>query len=100
MPAGLQCWDADGNLTLDITDRLTRVLGTIQTGTSDGSITDNNLLLGTPWYFTYYLDDNHFWRSRPLKISFSSNILSWAFISTGGNYQNTNIDTMILYGVY
>lgn len=28
MAAGLQCWDASGNLTVDLTDRLTQMLGT------------------------------------------------------------------------
>ena len=29
MSQGLQCWDASGKLILDVTDRLTRLLGVI-----------------------------------------------------------------------
>jgi hypothetical protein len=31
MPSGLQCWDANGLLTLDTGDSITKVIGTVQT---------------------------------------------------------------------
>lgn len=37
MTAGLQVWDANGVLVLDITTRLTRLVGSLDTGTSNGS---------------------------------------------------------------
>lgn len=47
---GLQVFDSNGSCILDVTDRLTRVLGEFETGTSDGSISDSNLASGQPWY--------------------------------------------------
>lgn len=35
---GLEIFDASGNLTLRVTDRLTRVAGTVYTGNADGFI--------------------------------------------------------------
>lgn len=42
MPQGIQAWDANGVMTLDVTDRLTRIIGvvTVPSGTlSSGSVT-------------------------------------------------------------
>lgn len=41
MAYGLRCWDANGNITLDVTTRITRVLGTLNPsmGTLTGSVT-------------------------------------------------------------
>lgn len=51
MPQGIQCWDANGNLVLDLTDRLSRVLGrvTIPINTS-GYITDARFAQGEIWW--------------------------------------------------
>lgn len=38
MPAGLETWDEFGRQTLQITDRLTQVLGMFDTGTADGAV--------------------------------------------------------------
>ncbi len=51
MPEGSQCWDASGKLILDVTDRLTRLLGVISTRTTNGSYTDSELSTGDPWWF-------------------------------------------------
>jgi hypothetical protein len=45
---GLRVRNASG-IVLDITDRLTRVLGTVRT-TGPGSLTDPALATGTPWH--------------------------------------------------
>lgn len=37
MPQGLQIWDANGRLILDVTTRLTRVEGSVATGVANGS---------------------------------------------------------------
>lgn len=51
MAAGLQCWDAAGNLVVDLPDRLTRIVGkaTIPAG-GTGYITDTALGTGSVWW--------------------------------------------------
>lgn len=39
MPVGLQVFDANGNLEVDLTTRLTRIVGYISTTTTDGYLT-------------------------------------------------------------
>lgn len=51
MPQGLQCWDASGNLILDLTDRITRVLGQVNIAAgASGYITDARFATGTMWW--------------------------------------------------
>lgn len=42
MPQGLQIFDAAQNLVVDVTDRLTQVIGMFSTGTASGAITIPN----------------------------------------------------------
>ena len=51
MPQGLQVYDASGNLTLDVTDRITRYLGSFSIPAQfdqSGSVTVT--VTGTPWF--------------------------------------------------
>jgi hypothetical protein len=99
---GLQIFDAGGNVVLDVTDRLTRVLGEFETGTSDGFITDTNLDYGTPWFIAKLNGsvtvkegyNSYYSSSVPILISFNSQSLSWSF--SGGSVANHHI----VYGVY
>lgn len=50
MPQGLQIFNAQGGTVLDLTDRLTRIIGAVSTGMSNGSTTDAELSTGTPWF--------------------------------------------------
>ncbi|WP_210132399.1 hypothetical protein [Stenotrophomonas rhizophila] len=47
MPTGLQCWDASGNLTVDLTSRMTRLLGYVNQGA--GSLQESALAQGIPF---------------------------------------------------
>lgn len=101
MPAGLQVWDANGNVVFDSTVKTTYVIGYANTGTSNGSLTDTNLV-GR---------ENSFWVcvvEVPEPSSFSKGIaipdftladgvLSWTF-STGSFIEIQDIRFM--YGVY
>lgn len=46
MPAGLQVWDAAGNMTLDISDYLGRIIGSFEANALSGSHSDSRLLIG------------------------------------------------------
>lgn len=95
MPQGLQCWDSNGNMTLDVTDRLTRLLGTAETGVSNGSISDENLSAGTPWFVLRDTSDYEMLTEATCSVTISGNTISWVFSSTG-----TKTNKKIVYGVY
>lgn len=97
MPQGLQIRDANGNMILDITDRLTRVLGSFSTGTTDGSHTDAALSSGTPWL--------HATSSNPFnvyvcKYTITGNTISWAFSNLGYIAAGSRQAEYVIYGVY
>lgn len=94
MLQGLQVWDRYGNSTLDVSDSLTRVLGTIQTQGRDdesGAYSDERLLGGRPW-FTVLLQQVE--RFSP-KVTISGSTISWA----AEQYYPMSPST-IIYGIY
>lgn len=95
MPQGLQIFDASGNCLLDITDRLTRVLGEVTTGAASGSITNAALTTGTPWYLGANTDGSICSSGEAnIVVSFSGSTMSWSYGS------GTAVNKSILYGVY
>lgn len=94
MSQGLQCWDAYGKLTLNVTDRLTRVLGEFNTGKISGTIIDPNLAGGIPWYVAVDVGGTSGLYSS-FKITFTPNSLSWEFGSSG-----EVVPKNCVYGVY
>ena len=92
MPSGAQVWDAAGNLTLNTPDVLYRFFGTVNTGTSDGSVTSDGFLQGVPMWLTFPTSYDPS-KTFP-NISVSGNVLSWSFPSS-----SNRVDTLIHYGV-
>lgn len=102
MAAGLQCFDASGNLVVDITSRLPRFVGSaVVDGSGNGSATNANLAAGTPWYV---FQPSQLWGfinmdvSRPI-FSLSGNTISWTY-SPGAGAHNSRIPGTLFYGVY
>lgn len=93
MPQGLQIWDAAGNLTLQVSDRLARILGIVQTGAVDGSIAHAGFLTGTPFFIQRATQTGG---AMPAKIGIDGATLSWSY--SGG--APVKLNTMIIYGVY
>lgn len=96
MPAGLQTWDASGNPLIDLTSRLGRIVGTHTTGSSNGSITNAGLALGTPFALisqpgSVVSNGGTFYPSPT--VSFSGTTMSWTFTGSGA-------PTTIVYGIY
>lgn len=89
MPAGIQCWDAAGNLTLDMTDRIVKVLGVVDTGTGGGSIWVPGFSAGTGWFYAAAVDGGM--RASPPTTTINGNTLSW--LPSPENFRLT-------YGVY
>jgi hypothetical protein len=98
MPAGLQVWDAAGNLVVDITTRLSRFLGSVNSGTSGGSISVPDLAQGTPFYFVIISGGAVPVGSFGPEVTFSgtnNTTMSWSFASG-----RTPLAATIYYGVF
>lgn len=99
VPAGIQTFDSNGNMTLDYTESLTRVQGTIYPRTVTGSYTIDNPGNERIWLDVYYVNtkDDEWPAVCPLSISINGNTISWQY-STQASYgsRSKNLDK---YGV-
>ena len=101
---GLRIYDKDGNIMLDATSRLTKYLGTLSIGTTDGSYIDDRLGEGDFWYMTLKLNDykkcygmtNKFTEFLP-KITREGNTIKWTYTESDATYRT---GLTIMYGVY
>jgi hypothetical protein len=102
MPAGIQVWDASGNLIMNFDTTLVKLLGVLSVGTSytgtqqSGSVTDTRFTAyagHTPFYTAVgaaLANDN-----ADVQVSISGNVLSWSYPGATGRPDRT-----ILYGIY
>lgn len=93
MIAGLEVNDAAGRPVVDVTNRLPRTLGSVWTGTSDGSLGHAGFAQGEPWFAMLGQEVGNV---SP-EISFSGTTMSWTFQSALTAYRES---CLILYGVY
>lgn len=101
---GLRIYDANGNIMLDATTRLTKYIGTLSIGTTDGSYTDERLQDGEFWYMTLKLNDykkcygmtKKFTEFLP-KITREGNTIKWTYKENDTTYRT---GLTIMYGVY
>lgn len=101
---GLRIYDASGNIMLDATTRLTKYIGTLSIGTTDGSYTDDRLQDGEFWYMTLKLNDykkcygmtNKFTEFLP-EITREGNTIKWTYKESDTTYRT---GLTIMYGVY
>ena len=101
---GLRIYDANGNIMLDATSRLTKYLGTLSIGTTDGSYTDNRLQEGEFWWVTLRLNDykkcygmkNKFTEFLP-EITRQGTVITWKYTNQDTTYRT---GLTIMYGVY
>lgn len=81
MPSGLQIYDENGNLTLDMTDTTAKYLGQISVGatgastTQSGTITDGNFSLGQLWWLSTLPASSSY--SQSITVNISGNTLTW-----------------------
>lgn len=98
MAEGIMIWDAAGNLQVAPDVRLTRILGTVNSGVVAGSVTVANFVQGTPFFHfvprTGYSVKNRLFPD----VSISGTTLSWTFPAADANSEPWPTD--ILYGVY
>lgn len=101
MTVGIQVWDAAGNLILDWTDSVAKVLGEASIGTSytgatqTGTITDTRFtsMTGHTPFFCVISGDSWNVELSPT-FSISGNVLSWNF-----PHATQRPDTVFIYGV-
>lgn len=95
VPAGLQCFDANGNIILDTNSKTFKYFGTITVGSNGGSVTDGRFtsIGGSPFAFCVNLtgDGDVYADSTTYSYSFSGNTLTF---SGDSHYTRTYI-----YGV-
>lgn len=100
MPQGLQAWDASSVLTVDITDRLTRIIGSVRV-TAPGSMTVAEFSQGTPFVIALpersVLANGIQPNGNALRATVSGTTLSW---NSAGGGATVYVPTNILFGVY
>lgn len=102
MPQGLQTWDANGVLTVDVTDRLTKVLGTINTGKTTGSYTIGNFPNNDIWFTCIPLINTNNTKAIGPAVKISNGVISWDWSGVNNNSNNSSLifAGLIIYGVY
>ncbi|MDR2092267.1 MAG: hypothetical protein LBP58_02970 [Azoarcus sp.] len=95
MAYGLRIWDANGNVTLDVTDRLARYIGSVYTGTSDGSIVVPGM--GGNIFYSISFSSSSMAQFYTLPVvSISGDVINWVFERRADG----TIPATIFYGRY
>ena len=95
MAQGLQVFDGNGKLSLNVNDRITKIVGTVHIS-ENGSITNEQLNQGTIWYYPCKF-------SRPAstgfitfpEITIEGTTIKWTYPSTV-----KRVEMDLIYGVY
>lgn len=97
MPAGTQVYDASGNLILEITDYISKYLGSVSIAASDGvnpqsgTVTNSYFSQGTLWWLTTLPPSNNL--AVQVTVSLSGTTLTW-------NATEGCPATTLFYGIY
>ena len=98
MPQGLEVWDASGQQTLSLTDRMTRVFGSVMTWGANGSAYVGELTIyGAFWNIVIPTIDSFWTKGCTPDVVLSGGTLVWTY---SGDSTLTKIPVQILYGVY
>nr|DAE53983.1 MAG TPA: hypothetical protein [Bacteriophage sp.] len=104
MTQGLQVYDANGNIILDVTDRITKYLGAILINQTDGSITDARVNEGDLWYLYLYarshqsgMTNGTYYNYGPT-LTKGDGVINYAYPSSASS--NEKMTVYVLYGVY
>lgn len=103
MPQGLQCFNSSGTMILDVTDRLTKMLGSFTTGTVAGSLTDANIANGVFWYVMnpYVAGGNYNFLEKQWLITCSGTTISWTPMNDpDGGSRLSALNAFVHYGIY
>lgn len=103
---GLQIFDENGELVLDLTTHLTKILGTADIPKTNGRLTDARIAGGTLWYTVARLDDykacygmNAYDKETFLpKITQEGNDIVWSYKDGESGKFRTGLT--LIYGVF
>lgn len=95
MAAGFEVFDANGATVISVTDKLCRILGSVDI-TSNGSTTNPGLLNGTPWWACRQISASSVDATYP-NISVSGSTISWSY---NEDYVGGRVPVSLVYGVY
>lgn len=100
MARGIQIFDESGNCIIDLTNKLTRILGSGRTNGTSGSLSDSNIQGNNCWAIatTSYTTDI----AIPPQFSTSNGVLSWTYPGYSGKFPYTvkKLDCDFIYGTY
>lgn len=100
MAAGMQIFDAQGRLVVDLSTRLIRWIGNVYVNGA-GSVTDSRLSQGNVAFvfqqigLFYHISGD---TARP-NFNVSGNTISWSYSAGQTNY-HTNMSGWLFFGVY
>nr|DAP68886.1 MAG TPA: hypothetical protein [Caudoviricetes sp.] len=100
MPAGIQVFDGDSILRLDLTDRVGRVLGAIETGLNSGSVRDAGFLTGKPFFVMRPIAGVDTYGVAATQLQVVGDTLSWYLDPNGAGPGVPPINSFIVYGVF
>lgn len=95
---GLQVKDLAGNVILKITDRLTRLVGSVNTGIANGSLAIPNPGNGAVFFVIQPISGTVLSTNTAPVVTLSGSTLTWTF--PAGTANSSRVAALILYGVY
>ncbi len=99
MAFGLKVWDADGNLTLDTTDNITRLVYTRYLNAKTTGSVEIPAVDGKSAVFIANCVNAPAFQATPLKVALSGTTLSWEpFVDYSGHAYGT--DTLVFVFIY
>jgi hypothetical protein len=101
MQAGMQIWDASGNLVLDASHRVMRFIGSVLLDGSNSSVYDPDMAAGG--FVAFQPDRNIGYLSGGLihpQFSFSNGTLSWTYAAKNSAQYDEYQQGYIFYGAY
>lgn len=75
MAQGLQVFDADGKITVDVSDRLCKILGSVRFDGKDFSFKCDDLLKGGTFWYGLVADEKYYDASYPVFTASGNTII-------------------------
>jgi hypothetical protein len=101
MAAGLQLWDASGNLILDASHRIMRIIDVVYINGGNSSRFDARMVSGG--FVSFQPDAYIGWLSGGLihpQFSFSGGTLSWTYAAKHSTQYDQYVNGYVFYGAY
>ena len=102
MAAGLQIWDASGNLVLDASHRIMRIIGVVQLANGgSSSVYDARMVNGG--FISFQPDSYIGYGSGGLihpQFSISNGTISWTYAAKNSTQYDTYVNGYVYYGAY